>query len=326
MIISSEYLINSRTLTSFHPLAKELMLNKEKNYLFNLPNFSVLDVQGEKAADFLQGQVTCDANSVTDIQMVQGAQCNLKGRILSLLDIINWHGLKLVIPTDVLELTQTALAKTALLSRVSIDKNTSVKVFGFYLQNPKDILPPTTDYFSSELFAVAYTDNYCYYHLGNGFYIFIVKNELATDFCNAFIEHSQLLGSVTWHTLMMKHGQVTIYPESRGLFLPHRLGLHLTSQISFNKGCYKGQEIIARMHYKSTVKHELKLFTIQTDAKLYSGQKLMNLTKDAEIGEIVDYSPLGDKCYLVAISILKQAADSGILEGHDEPVALHPAE
>lgn len=325
MIISSEYLINSRTLTSFHPIIRELELNKEKNYLFNLDGISVLDLKGEKAADFLQGQVTCDVGTVSDIQMIQGAQCNLKGRILSLLDIINWQGLKLVIPTDLVEPTQNAFIKTASLSRVSIDKNNALKVFGFYLQNPSDILPPTT-YFASELFALAYTDDYCYYHLGDGFYIFVIKNELATDFCKPFIEHSQLLGSLTWHTLMMKQGQVAIYPESRGLFLPHRLGLHQTSRISFNKGCYKGQEIIARMHYKSTVKHEVKNFTVKTDAKLYSGQKLMNSANDAEIGEVVDYSPLGDKTFLLAISILKQTANMGILEGHDEPVVLNPLE
>ncbi|MCL9685573.1 YgfZ/GcvT domain-containing protein [Legionella maioricensis] len=316
-----DHLINSRVLTTFNSLDTELTLNKKNNYLFDLSYLGLLNVVGDKAADFLQGQLTCDLRLVSDIQMIEGAQCNLKGRILSLLDIINWNGFKLILPRDLIESTQTSLTKTAQLSRVSIEQNGNLKVFGFYLQNPDDIIPEAT-FLPNNLYAQARSSNYCYYHLGNGFYIFIIQTDIEHEFCNIFSERNQLLGSLTWHTLRLYNHQIDIYPESRGLFLPHRLGLHQTQYISFDKGCYKGQEIIARTHYRATLKHELRLYVIKSEQNLYSGQKLLKLEDETELGELIDYSLLGNNHYLIAVSILKEGAQSARFEGRNEVISL----
>ena len=320
-----DHLINSRALTTFNPLDNELTLNKKNNYLFDLSYLGVLNVVGDKAQDFLQGQLTCDLHLVSDIQMIEGAQCNLKGRILSLLDIINWNGFKLVLPMDLVESTQSSLTKSAQLSRVSIEQNNDLKVFGFYLQNPNDIIPEST-FLPNNLYAQARSTNYCYYHLGNGFYIFIIQADIEHEFCKVFSEHNQLLGSLTWHTLRLYNQQIDIYPESRGLFLPHRLGLHQTQYISFDKGCYKGQEIIARTHYKATLKHELRIYAIKSEQNIYSGQRLLKLADETELGELIDYSPLGNNHYLIAVSILKEGAQSARFEGHSEAISLEVAD
>jgi folate-binding protein YgfZ len=320
-----DHLINSRALTTFNSLDNELTLNKKNNYLFDLSYMSVINVVGDKARDFLQGQLTCDLRLVSDIQMIEGAQCNLKGRILSLLDIINWNGFKLVLPVDLIESTQTSLIKTAQLSRVSIEKNSDLKIFGFFLQNPNDIIPEST-FLPNNLYAQARSSNYCYYHLGNGFYIFIIRADIEHEFCKIFSEHNQLLGSLTWHTLRLYNQQIDIYPESRGLFLPHRLDLHQTQYISFDKCCYKGQEIIARTHYKATLKHELRIYAIKSEQNIYSGQKLLKLADDTELGELIDYSPIGHNHYLIAISILKGGSQSARFEGHNQAISLEAPE
>jgi folate-binding protein YgfZ len=131
-----------------------------------------------------------------------------------------------------------------------------------------------------------------------------------------------MLGSLTWHTLKLYQKQIDIYPESRGLFLPHRLGLHLSQYISFDKGCYKGQEIIARTHYRATLKHELKTYIIRTEHPLYSGQKLYNVNEETEIGELIDYSMLGDNTYLIAVSIFKAPVLATRFEGQSNSVQL----
>ena len=321
MKATMDHIINSRVLNTFSPIDTELTLNKNNNYLFDLSYLGVVDISGDKGPEFLQGQLTCDVSLVSDIQMLQGAQCNLKGRILSLLDIIKWNGLKLVLPKDLIAATQNSLHKTAQLSRVSLPENNELKVFGFYLQNPDDILPDSS-FFSNNLYALSYNTNYCYYHLGNGFYIFLIKNDIEQAFCKPFNDRNQLLGSLTWHTLRLHQQQIEIYPESRGLFLPHRLGLHLSQYISFDKGCYKGQEIIARTHYKATIKHELKIYKVITEQNIHSGQRLLKVADDTELGELIDYSPLGNNTFLIAVSILKEGAESTRFEGHSKPVQL----
>lgn len=318
---ATDHLINTRALSTFGSIESELLLNKQKNYLFDLSYLGILDIVGDKANEFLQGQLTCDITRVSDIQMIQGAQCNLKGRILSLLDIINWNGFKLVLPKDLTEVTQNSLSKTALLSRVNIKENKEVNVLGFYFQNNADLIPDSI-YLPKDLYAHSHSSKYCYYHLGQGFYIFIIDSAIKKEFCQPFIDHNQLVGSLTWHTLRLVHQQIDIYPDSRGLFLPHRLGLQETQYISFDKGCYKGQEIIARTHYRATLKHELKIYTISSASTVYSGQKLFKPNTEIEVGELIDYSILSNDLYLIAVSILKDASSLVQLEGQNETTTL----
>ncbi len=321
MTILNHYLINNRTLTTQKPIHTELNLKTDRNYLFDLSYLGVIDVLGEKSIDFLQGQLTSDLNLLSDIRIVQGAQCNLKGRILALMDIINWQGIKLVLPKDLLDSTIHSLNKTAMLSRVKLNTNTELKVLGFYLQNDQDI-HPDADFFSNELYTLTYGTQYSFYYLGHGFYVFLATDEWAEKITQRFAEKEQLLGSLTWHTLRLYKQQVDIYPESRGLFLPHRLDLHQTPYLSFNKGCYKGQEIIARMHYKATIKHQLKIYYIHTNEKIYSGQKLINEQNGLELGELIDYSILDNDHYLIAASILKDCDSRVLFEGHEKSLFL----
>jgi folate-binding protein YgfZ len=307
------HLINKRTLTCFTQIEKELDLQPENNYLFDLSYLGVLEVQGTNAAEFLQGQLTCDLQSLTETHIVQGAQCNLQGRILALMDVINWNGVKLVLPNDLIPATIKSLNKTALLSRLSLQENNELAVLGLYVQDPLDFLPNTNS-FPSEIDASTYGDHYCCYHLGQGFYMLLAKSEFAKEMLDYFSQKNQLCGSLTWHTLNLKRKRMSIYPESRGLFLPHRLDLHQTPYLSFNKGCYKGQEIIARMHYKATLKHQLAVYSLTTEESLYSGQKLFNDSTHTEIGELVDFSLLKEKEYLLAISILKDAEPTVLFE------------
>ncbi|MGC1182495.1 YgfZ/GcvT domain-containing protein [Legionella sp.] len=321
MTITFNHLINNRTLTTFNTIEHELKLHPEKNYLFDLSYLGVLASVGDKTIDFFQGQLTCDVQKISDIQIVQGAQCNLQGRILALMDVLNWSGIKLVLPKDLMDSTIKSLDKAAMLSRVSLKENSELRVLGFYLQNQEDVVSDL-NFFPQNLYALTYGAHNCCYHLGDNFYIFLAQDEFAKEIYTNFAAKDQLLGSLTWHTLRLAKQQINIYPESRGLFLPHRLSLHQTPYLSFSKGCYKGQEIIARMHYKATIKHQLKVHKIKTKEKIYSGQKLLKKPEGAEIGELIDFSILDNEHYLVAISLLKEITEPVLFEGHEELMSL----
>ncbi|MBN9229719.1 MAG: folate-binding protein YgfZ [Legionella sp. 40-6] len=320
MHTQTDMTINQRTLTTFKNLDEALSLDNQKNYLFPLPHLSILDVVGDNATTFLQGQLTCDVHAVTDITMIRGAQCNLQGRINYLMDIFHWQGIKMLLPTDLVEDTIKSLNKAAQLSRVNIHLNQQLQVLGLYIQSNEQTLGPDI-FYPSTTYGLSFNKDYCCYHLGDGFYIVICLAQFAQQLIAAFQEKEQILGSLIWHTLRLLKKDFSIYPESRGLFLPHRVDLHLTSMVNFNKGCYKGQEIIARMHYKATIKHQLTLFEVTTEEPISSGQKIFALT-GAEAGEVVDYSLLGKNHYLVAASLLKDCSNQVLFAGHLNPVTL----
>lgn len=319
----SEYLINNRPLSAIFPLAKELNLEKNKNYLFDLSYLSSLKVIGERAEEFLQGQISCDVHKVSASTIQQGASCNLKGRVLALFDVLNWQGLQLILASDLLAATEHSLSKTAMLSRVKLELSTDYQIYGFYLTNPEDLLPANNPLPSTPL-ALNSTEQSCCYSLDKQFYILLIKKDQSASLTQAFIEQQQFRGSLAWHQLQLAHKRIQIYPDTRGLFLPHRIDLHLSGHLSFDKGCYKGQEIVARTHYRATLKHELKLFIIETSETLCAGKKIFAPDTKTEVGELIDYCPLTPNRYLVGLSILLEHPDQVFIESQANMVSLEP--
>jgi len=299
----NNYCINNRSLTLFAPMADELVFTPAKNYLFDLSYLGVIRVEGERVSEFLQGQLSCDLRDVNPQTMRQGALCNLKGRVLALLDVIDWQGLHLILPNDLLEDTQSSLAKTAMFSKVKLTALLSWQMFGFYMQSREELIPFNMNLPETRFSAVAEDGCYCY-SLGNNLYILLSKPELASSLTATFNQQGQWRGSLAWHALQLQHNSLEIYPQTRGEFLPHRLGLQLSGHLSFNKGCYKGQEIIARTHFRAKLKHEMKLFTIHSKIPPQSGKKLFSKDGETEIGELIDFCPLSEETFLVAASVL----------------------
>jgi tRNA-modifying protein YgfZ len=298
----TEYLVNTRPYTCFLPIEAELSLDSQKNYLFDLAHLTCLSVLGDKGRDFLQGQLSCDIRDVTSSHMRQGVMCTLKGRVLALLDVLDWNGLKLILPQDLSAQTQVTLAKAAALSRVTVASTSDYHVFGFYAQNQSDLIP-FEKALPEQQYEVVQTDGYCCYNIGHGYYLYLVNKTHITSMKAPYLTHNQWRGSLAWHALQLHHHTISIYPSSQGLFLPHRLDLQLSGYLSFNKGCYKGQEIIARMHYRATRKHKMSLFYLETDHALQSGVPLFD-DAGIEIGELIDFCPTSPTTYLCAASVI----------------------
>jgi len=299
MKLMSLYTLNTRPFTTVHPLKEELSFHTSSTYVFDLDYLGVLDIIGDSAHTFLQGQKTCDVNDVHANQMRPSAICNLQGRIMALLDVIDWQGLHLLMPKDLLEPTQHSLAKVGLFSKVTVPINPNYSVLGLYLPDPNTPsglpLPcPQTPWQSTHNEQM-----YCY-AISDRLFIILLKTDQKNALMSQF-PHAQQRGSLAWHYLQLQIPRLSIYPNTRGLFLPHRLGLQHTPILSFKKGCYKGQEIIARTQYLAKLKHTLKSIEIESTEPLCAGQTLLGPQQN-EMGEIIDYCPLENNRYLLLIS------------------------
>jgi len=91
-----------------------------------------------------------------------------------------------------------------------------------------------------------------------------------------------------------------IYAETSGLFLPHDIHLHQLGAISFDKGCYTGQEIIARMHYRGKLKNHLYLANISSTQAPVPGQDIY-CENQRIAGTVVDVRATEHKPYLALI-------------------------
>ncbi len=284
-LITNTQNIGSRVYTTASEITTELATIETNNYLCQLDYLTAIKIIGNNAATFLQGQLTCDITKVTADTQQSGALCTLKGRVLALLNIIyHDNAYFIIIPKDLLQIVIEALRMPAAFSKVILTPMPTIFIFGFFGENN----------FSNTL-VFDYKS-----HIDNNRAILLTTNP-------EVLQHNQSTqiqykNSLLWHYLNLQNNTLNIYPETSGMFLPHRLNLHLNNYISFNKGCYKGQEIIARTQYLGTLKHELIFRKIQQPTPPILGSILHDLISKQELGTVIDYCPYNHNHYLIALS------------------------
>lgn len=198
--------------------------------------YSLIHIHGADAQKFLQGQLTCDVNSLTDTNHTLGAHCNAKGRIISLFRLFTHTGnYYLLMPTDVIEAALVNLKKYALFSKVELE---------------------------------------------------IISTEAISTFPFDFDNAAQ-------HRLDVDAGIPRLYPNTIGEFLPHYINLPKLGGVSFSKGCYTGQEIVARMKHRGNLKQALKSIVITAEPT--PGEKVIEHEKT--LGVCVDYYCEGVNSY-----------------------------
>ena len=95
-------------------------------------------------------------------------------------------------------------------------------------------------------------------------------------------------------------GLPQVYPGTREQFLPQALNLDALNGISFEKGCYVGQEVIARLHFRGTVKRRMRPFALAGSASLPApGDEILAAGETA--GKVVDAARYGDEAALLAV-------------------------
>lgn len=231
-----------------------------------LEHYGLIQFSGAHVDKFLQGQLTCDVRQVNETTSIYGAYCTIKGRVQAIFRLFMLNGhyclrlTKAVIPQIIQELSLYAK-----FSKIQvIDISEQYTLYGLVSSS------------SSFSFQNAFTINHTPHHIHeySGHMIIPIDN---THFCFEYYqpkEDSPIFGSESnhsldlnqWHTMQIQAGLADIFPETYEKFLPHHLNLTEIGAISFTKGCYRGQEIIARMQHRGTVKRHTYHFWCQNKA------------------------------------------------------------
>lgn len=109
-----------------------------------------------------------------------------------------------------------------------------------------------------------------------------------------------------WELQDILAGIPTIYPETIGEFTPHQINYQLINGVSFNKGCYTGQEIIARMHYLGKPKQQMYRVSFVCEHPPTPGTKIYN-SNAQKVGTLVTAAPVAQNDYQ-ALAVLQNDA------------------
>lgn len=237
--------------------------SSENVNLYALDDLGLIRVEGEDAETFLQGQLTCDVREVTPTHASFGAYCTAKGRALALFRVISCGGgYMLMLPRDTLEATLKRLRMFVLMSKVTlVDMSEEWVVAGLSAKGLGGTLAAAGLELGPEAGAGAEAGNVCAVRP-----VEAVNDEaeraLLVGPANDVISQCKALDARAadrdgWRLLDIRAGLPVIYAANSEAFVPQMLNLHALGGISFKKGCYTGQEVVARMYYLGKLKRRM---------------------------------------------------------------------
>ncbi len=299
----------------------------QHNTLCDLSHLGLLEISGTDAVTFLQGQVTNDVNLLTGNNAHYSAYCNPKGRMLALfLAFAHYDHLHLQFNRELLEPIMKRLKMYVMRSKVEIkDVSDSIVKFG--------INGPQAASMLEAVFSKIPTVDYELVSGDNGAILKMpsvnadARFEIFTDEINAPLIwealkiNSKVVEKPHWDWLEIQAGIPDIELKTQEQFVPQMLNLDILDAINFKKGCYTGQEIVARTHYLGTVKRRTYLAEMTTNNAPTAGDKVLDSAIN-EVGQIVRVAANMANGFDALIELRIEAKEAGNMTCNDAAIRL----
>lgn len=287
-----------------------------------LSHESILAVRGPDANKFLQGQVTCNLNYLSESHASLGARCTPKGRMQSSFRIVSVaDGYLLAMASELLDMQLNDLKKYAAFSKSKlIDESADWVRFG--LSNADDLLRQLGLDLAANADSVVRHNELIALRTHDG------RAELWVPAAQAQIIKAQLASQLpeaplnTWLLAQIRAGIGQVMGPTRELFIPQMINLQALDGVSFKKGCYTGQEIVARMQYLGKLKRRLQRLSLNDAVIPEPGTPLFCPVHGSSVGEVVLAAHSEDGIELLAVLQDDAAADGRIHLKGPEGLAL----
>lgn len=291
-LLSNKATLENTTVKNFGLSIDEEQAAYSELILADLSHYSLLKASGNDVVEFLQGQLTNDIKLVTENIGQLSAYCNPKGRILANFRIFKRDDdYYMRLRSDITEATLKRLRMFIMRSKVELtDKSDELCCIGIaganatkHLSSLFNKLPQNADESSAEneITIIKLPGTLPQYEAYGPFAK--IKNlweKLKSD--------ATMIGENSWNILTIRAGIPEIVSETVEAFVPQMVNLQAINSLSFTKGCYPGQEVVARMHYLGKLKRRLFLGTVKGDTLPLPGQSIMTSNENEEkAGQIV---------------------------------------
>lgn len=247
--------------------------------------WSVLAIEGADAKSFLQGQVTLNLDNLSPGKVAYGGYCNLKGRLHALFYLaqvtptLYW----MILPNENAQHALTTLKKYALFSKVTLTSTMDSPCLGLIKPNHEalDVQFFTLKAVSikgHELTALA---------LSHDRVMLIGDDQALMATWQSLAPSTQPVNACAWDCYDIRDGRPFLSAQTLEFFLPHYVGLIELGGVDFSKGCYLGQEIIARMEYRGNIKRHRMYAKTQAQHLPQPGSAICLAHSDKEVGHVI---------------------------------------
>jgi folate-binding protein YgfZ len=278
-----------------------------------LENSGILGVSGRDAIQFLQGYITNDALQLSPEIWQPGAFCNLQGRMVANFRMVNHTG-QLLIKMDrhLVDVVQQFLQKYIVFSKAETQNLTdSYCQIGVAGAAAVSVLADIFGSVPEEAQTSSVHDgNVIVLIPGEGpRYELWLQSDTSAATLDALGKHLVPVDEQAWRLQEIQSGWAWITAGTSEQFIPQMMNLQAQDAISFEKGCYLGQEIVARMQYLGQLKKRMHRYRVNTDNPPRVGDKI--LTSDAKVtGEIVSWATENADPTAIAYEMLAVVRDT----------------
>lgn len=310
---------------AFSELPEELRAAATGAIVAPLVHVGAIRVGGEDAASFLHGQLSNAIEDMTPAELRLAAYCNPKGRVLALFHVLrDESGFLLLTDDSVVDTVLRRLQMFVLRSKVTLkDARADVGMVAVAGPGSETLLaeaagsPPRTAgkvVQAGDLRLLRPTD-------GDD-RLFVVAPAAQLDGLWGLLTGGLTpVGTEPWRLLDIRAGQPAVVDATQERFVPQMLNLEPLGGIDYGKGCYPGQEVVARMHYLGRLKRRMYRIALETTDTPAPGTPVRH-GDGGEAGEIViaARAPEGGAEALAVLRI--DAAEQKALTANGAPVRL----
>ncbi|MCX7166572.1 MAG: folate-binding protein [Rhodocyclales bacterium] len=281
--------------SSFGAAADELVAARDGAVVAPLTDLGLIRASGVDAAGFLHNLLTNDINGITPDGARFAGLCTAKGRLLALLLI--WRegdDFLLMLPRDILPAILKKLSMYVLRSKVKLSDATQERALIGY-SAPLAVTPATAlGQTAANLtrFGVAAVEGGQALRLDDTRWLLALNAVATGSRWSQLASAARPVGVAAWQWLEIAAGQPRVVAATQEAFVPQMLNMELSAVagVSFSKGCYPGQEIVARTQYLGKIKrrtYRARLTTaVAAGAHVYAPE-----TGDQHCGAVVSVAP-----------------------------------
>jgi hypothetical protein len=298
------------SLVSFGNPERERRIPPHGAILCDLAHFGLISVSGDDATTFLQGQLTNDINQVSDTQSQLSAYCTPKGRALATFFITKRQGVYyLSIARDLLEPILKRLRMYVMRSKVSLeDASASLVHFGYAAPDGDARLQAILGKVPANAYDTLQSGGLTIMRQPAPIPRFKILGELdeARKLWERLNVNAACVGRSSWEYFNVLSGVPMVTQASSEAWVPQMLNMHLINGVSFTKGCFPGQEIVARLKYLGKSKRQMYRVGIPHCVAVPAVGTNIASTNDAEAGTILN-ATLNPDGYVEALAVMKIA-------------------
>lgn len=294
--------------------ATELKRTRSDTVLTDLSHFRLILFSGEDAQAFLQGQLSCDVRKVDSSTSQYGSYCTPKGRMLA--SFLLWHdggGYTMQLPSALQGAIRKRLAMFVLRAKVELTDNSDTLVrMGVAGSRAAALLAEIMGAVPAVHLGVIHGEQGSVIRLGQDRFELVALPEQAPVLWQRLSKEAMPVGASCWNWLEIKAGIPVITPATQEQFVPQMTNLQAIGGVSFQKGCYPGQEIVARTQYLGKIKRRMYLANIQSLKPVVAGDELFSADMaEQSSGMVVNAAPSPDGGFDVLAVIQISSVEAG---------------